>query len=86
MTCIIREIFNYPCPTCGVTRALWSLANFDLKNYYYYNIMALPLCISTILMIVGTKKKVTLFTVLSIVILILNYFYYIYRCINKLIP
>ncbi|MBS7294270.1 MAG: DUF2752 domain-containing protein [Treponema sp.] len=25
MTCIIREIFNCPCPTCGVTRDLISL-------------------------------------------------------------
>lgn len=40
MTCIFRTIFNFPCPTCGVTRALISLLKGDFSAYCYFNVMA----------------------------------------------
>ena len=42
--CPIRFFLGIPCPTCGVTRALLSLAHLDFAGYLYYNPMAVPLC------------------------------------------
>jgi hypothetical protein len=86
MTCIFREIFNCPCPTCGVTRALISLLKGDLQDYFHYNLMAVPLCIATVLMIIGTKVKIKKLQIISIVILLINIPYYFYRLRLGVIP
>lgn len=86
MTCLIRKIFNIPCPACGVTRALIALIKGDISGYKYYNIMALPLLIATILMILGTKFKKKSFEIISCIILLINIPYYFYRLRMGLIP
>lgn len=43
--CPIRFLTGVPCPTCGTTRALLSLARLDLRGYVYYNPLALPVCV-----------------------------------------
>ena len=86
MTCIIREITGIPCPTCGVTRALLSLVSGNLKAYMYYNSFAVPLCIATLFMIFGTRIKKRNFQIISVIILLLNITYYIYRLTGELIP
>lgn len=86
MTCIIRELFHCPCPTCGVTRAILSLLKHDIKSYCYYNILAVPLCIATLLMFLGEKQRKRIYQKVSACIFIINLFYYIYRLYNGNIP
>lgn len=86
MTCIIRALFSCPCPTCGVTRAIISLLKSDIRNYCYYNIMGVPLCIATVLMFFGEKNKNKVCEKASICILIINLLYYIYRLCAGNIP
>ena len=35
--CPIRYIFGLTCPMCGITRAITSLLNFDIKGSFYYH-------------------------------------------------
>jgi len=58
----------------------------DISNYCYYNMMGVPLCIATILMFFGVKKKKKTYKKISVSILILNLFYYTYRLYNGSIP
>jgi len=48
--------------------------------------MGVPLCIATILMFFGVKKKKKTYKKISVSILILNLFYYTYRLYNGSIP
>lgn len=86
MTCIFREIFRFPCPACGVTRALMSLIKCDFQKYCFYNIMAFPLLLAAILMFIGTKKEKKTFIFISITILIINILYYFIRLKAGTIP
>ena len=87
MTCIIRTLTSgIPCPTCGVTRAMISLLKGDLEAYCHYNILALPLCLAFFLALYGDKKKNNTLLIISIVIFLLNFPYYIWRLANGLIP
>lgn len=38
--CPFYLLFGFPCPTCGVTRAILSLFKFDIEGYIRYNAMA----------------------------------------------
>ena len=86
MTCIIRALFSCPCPTCGVTRAMLSLLKSDIRNYCYYNIMGVPLCIATILMFFGERNKNKTLQKTSVCIFIINLLYYTYRLCTGNIP
>ncbi|UTC67821.1 MULTISPECIES: DUF2752 domain-containing protein [unclassified Treponema] len=86
MTCIVRALFKCPCPTCGVTRAMISLLKSDIKNYCDYNIMGVPLCIATILMVLGERKNNKAYQKVSGCIFIINIVYYIYRLYSGNIP
>lgn len=44
--CAFLRLFGFPCPTCGVCRALLCLTKFDIKGYFNYNPTALPLIVS----------------------------------------
>lgn len=47
--CLVYNIFKIPCPGCGLTRAIFTLANGDIKESIKYNIIAIPLIIFYIL-------------------------------------
>ena len=95
ITCPIRGIIQIPCPGCGTTRALISLAKFDVKGYFYYNAMALPLLLILFLQFhkeAGFMKKIKIknmniiIDVITIIIVVLVIAYYIYRLCFNLIP
>ena len=64
--CPIYYIFGYPCPTCGVTRAMISLVKLDFEGYLFYHPLALPLVLSVLSIIhinLFKRKKPILITV-----------------------
>jgi len=46
--CFFYNILKIPCPGCGLTRALTSLLNGNLKESLEYNFMLIPLILSYI--------------------------------------
>ncbi|QOS40799.1 DUF2752 domain-containing protein [Treponema rectale] len=86
MTCLNRFILNFPCPTCGVTHAMLSLLQGNLKQYFYFNAMALPMCIATVSFFLGIILKKRILKTASLSIFIINIPYYVFRLYNGLIP
>lgn len=86
MPCLFRFLFHYPCPACGVTRALCALCHKDFASYAYYNIMAVPLCFAVILVLVGIKFKRKLLEYLGIFVLFSNLPYYFFRVVFAFVP
>ena len=69
--CPMRQIFNIPCPTCGVTRATMALIRLDISGYLYFHPLALPLLASVWLMLhknLFKKQKVILVSVTTVFI------------------
>ena len=80
--CPIFYLFGERCPTCGVTRALISLLNFDIAGYFYYHPLAIPLAISVLLTLHFTvlKRRCAVYWVVAVT-LVLNTVLYIVRII-----
>ena len=74
--------FKIPCPTCGVTRAVISLLRLDLKSYFYFHPLSVPL-IAVVLMMIHIKlfKNKLLIYVFSGIILLANLCLYVVRLI-----
>ena len=83
--CPILYFFDIPCPTCGVSRALLSLVKLDIKGYFHYQPMALPLLLSVWFMIhiklLRHNKIIYVFVLLTLVI---NTFLYVYRLLYNI--
>lgn len=77
--CPILYLFDVPCPTCGVSRALLSLVKLDVTGYFHYHPMGVPLLISVWFMIhiklFQHKKIIYAFVLLTLVV---NTFLYVY--------
>lgn len=92
ITCPIRAITTIPCPGCGSTRAVLSLAKLNFADYFHYNAMAVPAALAVVVFICSDMdifkkfltKKVTY--AITIPILASDMVYYIYRLIFNLIP
>lgn len=81
ISCPILAASGFPCPTCGMTRAMFALMRLDFADYFRYNAFALPTAVAIILQLhkgLFSKCK-TAVDVVSICIIILNFIYYIYR-------
>ncbi len=75
--CLLLDIFDFPCPSCGMSRALICalLLKFDLAFSYNPAFWVVPLCGICLIMAFADKKHphlwVTLFFIfVSIVILV----------------
>lgn len=88
ITCPIRALSGYPCPACGMSRAIISLFFLDLSGYAYYNVMAVPVVLGILVAIhFGKKKEMRTFTeVYLIAVAIINIAYYIMRLLNNSAP
>lgn len=88
ITCPIRALSGYPCPACGMSRAIISLFFLDLSGYAYYNIMAVPVVLGVLVAIhFGKRKEMRTFTeVYLIAVAIINIAYYVVRLLNNSAP
>jgi len=86
--CLITYVFKIPCPACGMTRALISLAKLNFKESFKYHPMAVPLLAAIFLGLNYNEKplhkKWVKYTV--IIISILVFLVYIIRLISGTIP
>ena len=82
-TCPIKFLVGYPCPTCGVTRAMLSLLRFDFNAYMHYNALALFLATSILLFIharfIKSKTLRYIIYIYFALVMVANVPYYIYR-------
>ena len=78
ITCLFFKITNFYCPTCNMTRALFSLLCGNLTAYIKYNAMALPVFMAFVGEIFnrafGRYKRMV--HIGAVVILIANLLYY----------
>ena len=83
--CPVLYFFGIPCPACGMTRALASLARLDFAQYFKYNAFALPvlLCVVSELHKGLFKKHKKTVDIAVCAVALLNFGYYITRLINK---
>jgi len=47
--CIFKNIFDIPCPGCGMTRAFYEIISGDFSKAFYYNSLSIPLFIFIIM-------------------------------------
>ena len=45
INCLFKELFQIPCPGCGLTRAFRALFDLDFKLALYYNYLIYPILI-----------------------------------------
>lgn len=81
MTCPFLAFFNFPCPACGLSRAVICLFTFRFKKSLYYNKSAIFWLITIGLFLIDRyfyslklKPFPTLFIITSIVTLIVYIF------------
>ena len=86
--CVLRNLTGMPCPTCRASRAILSLLTFNIKDYFYYHPMALPIALALFLTVRITafpskyRKFIIVYLVAAVVLTLILYFY---RLLNGLI-
>gem|GEM_PF-530304 len=82
-SCPIKRMIGFDCPTCGVTRAMFSLVKGDFADYAKYHVLALPLVIATLFQVhcscFKNKAIRTTITVFTTLIVIGNFLIYIIK-------
>lgn len=84
-TCILKLLIGYPCPGCGMTRAVFSLFRLDFAQAFYYHplVFLLPVVLWVIVFskrpLISKIHRSTIFwsilLVLVLVVYILRWFY-----------
>ena len=85
--CIYRNIFDIPCPGCGMTRAWISFLNGKINDAFYYHPLFWSVPIIMLLVIFENKiKNKKMLSILFIIFAILFIGVYLYRLIFNKIP
>ncbi len=78
--CPLRRLLGFPCPTCGVTRAMFSLVRLDFAAYFAYQPMALPLCAAVLLMLnLDLWRHKRIVTAVAVAVAVANMGLYLWR-------
>lgn len=88
ITCLLRFLTGVPCPTCGATRAMFSLTRLDFAGYWFYNPMALPLVVAFLAVFhirLYPRWSRVVYVYVGIVV-VLTVVLYVYRLMHGLIP
>ena len=86
MICVVRSLFNVPCPTCGCTRAMLALMRGDIGAYGYYNVMALPMALVIAAFALSECFHYKGLRLLAFGVMGVNLCYYAFRMYNGTIP
>ena len=79
ITCVFTKFFGFPCPGCGMTRALVSLILLDFKSAAKYNIVVFFMPYVFAYLFFDFKHKAHKFVLLGIAaIAIINWIYKLY--------
>ena len=69
--CLFKSVFGVPCPTCGMTRAVMSLARLDFGSAFRYHplVFTLPLLYWTVVTELEPfkNKRLNKITVVSLI-------------------
>ncbi len=86
--CVIKRLTGFPCPACGMTRAVLSLLRLDLDSYLAYNPMALFVAASVLLYFHRKPLKIPdkLANAALIIVALLTFGVYIFRLSCGLMP
>ncbi len=52
VTCVLQRVTGISCPSCGMTRAFYSILGFDFVQAFHYNILSIPLFIFIVFSII----------------------------------
>ncbi len=82
--CLLMDIFDFPCPTCGMTRAMLCVMifKFDLAMKYNPAFWVAPLCgICLIMSFIDKKHPKIWYGIFAFLILVLISVWVVYRII-----
>lgn len=85
ITCLFRTAFGFPCPACGMSRALISLVSGNFAGYFRCNALAVPVGFCVALNVFCRKENCAV-TVITAVTAAVNFAYYIWRISGAKIP
>lgn len=90
-SCPIRSLTGIPCPSCGITRACFSVIQGDLNSaLYYHPLFFLPFLVAIISFLIFKKERSqkvkTIYYIFLSLCVILYTIVYIIRLINNQIP
>ncbi len=85
--CLMMDILDFPCPTCGMTRAMLCLMTFQFERAFQYNpaIWTVPLCGICLVMAFADKKRAKLWGIIfGVLIAVLLVTWIVYRIIMRI--
>lgn len=83
--CLVERFIGIPCPSCGMTRAMFAFLNGDFKASLQYNPMLLSLPVLIIMFLFEDKLFHGKFRTISIITLVIIVLGFLVNYIFKLI-
>ena len=88
--CFFRFFTGFPCPSCGMTRAFFSLIKLNFRDSFYYHPLLIPALITAFIAIHVDVTKFNFnkkfFNIYFWTFIIIFFAVYIFRIITNSIP